>query len=506
MTAQKVMTQAANLFGSATGNVSTKGKQAANGFDLVIGRTMKTDLNTDLKTQSNDSKHSSVKKTDSMADTKDNDPRTQNVKDQSTDKTTSDDSKASAADNTKAAVKKTDQDTQKTDASTKTDGTGKSDAAVSKDDSIDSQVLGQIDAMIDIVQKYIMDMLGISKDQLNQLMKDQGLTPVDLLQPENLQKLVLANSGQTDIMAALTDEKLADTMKQLIQKVEQIKTDAALPLTDEQIKDIVTKAEAKATDIAPVVTSQEASVVNAQQQQDKVSVNQTAKADVQQDKQDKQDTGSAKEVTVEVTKLTDAKENGTGTHADVGKDTNKDLKASDPFQAFVNNLVKSTQEIQLDSFGNTVQTTELKEIVNQIVDRIKIIVKPEQTSMELQLNPEELGKVNLTIQSKNGVMTAQFVVQNEMSKEAIESQMSTLKETLNQQGIKVDAIDVTVASYTFEQKGQADSQGQPENQKNQSGRKLSVEDAIQMTDADVPEEAGKADISGLTGSNIDYTA
>ncbi|HWT27607.1 MAG TPA: flagellar hook-length control protein FliK, partial [Mobilitalea sp.] len=173
---------------------------------------------------------------------------------------------------------------------------------------------------------------------------------------------------------------------------------------------------------------------------------------------------------------------------------------------FVNNLVKSTQEIQLDSFGNTVQTTELKEIVNQIVDRIKIIVKPEQTSMELQLNPEELGKVNLTIQSKNGVMTAQFVVQNEMSKEAIESQMSTLKETLNQQGIKVDAIDVTVASYTFEQKGQADSQGQPENQKNQSGRKLSVEDAIQMTDADVPEEAGKADISGLTGSNIDYTA
>jgi flagellar hook-length control protein FliK len=124
--------------------------------------------------------------------------------------------------------------------------------------------------------------------------------------------------------------------------------------------------------------------------------------------------------------------------------------------------------------------------------------------MELQLNPENLGKVNLSVQSKNGVMTAQFVVQNETSKEAIESQLHTLRETLNQQGIKVEAIEVTVSTYAFEQ-NQESSNNQSEAPKEHSGRQISLEEAFNMSEVSEEENLAE-DITGIRGSQIDYTA
>lgn len=168
-------------------------------------------------------------------------------------------------------------------------------------------------------------------------------------------------------------------------------------------------------------------------------------------------------------------------------------------------MVEVTQRTQMDGAGNTVQVTELREIANQIIEQIKVVVSQDHTSMELQLNPENLGKVNLSIQSKDGMMTAQFVVENELTKEAIESQMFTLKNTLEQQGIKVENIEVTVANYSFEQSGQADTQKDHGQQGNTTSRKLTLEEAMQMNDLP-QEDIDKVDITGIRGSQIDYTA
>jgi flagellar hook-length control protein FliK len=102
-------------------------------------------------------------------------------------------------------------------------------------------------------------------------------------------------------------------------------------------------------------------------------------------------------------------------------------------------------------------------------------------------------------------MTAQFVVQNEISKEAIEGQLHTLRETLNQQGIKVEAIEVTVSAYSFEQNGQQTSEDQAEAQKNNSGKHITLEEAMNMTESP-EEESVTEDILGISGSRIDYTA
>lgn len=81
---------------------------------------------------------------------------------------------------------------------------------------------------------------------------------------------------------------------------------------------------------------------------------------------------------------------------------------------------------------------------------IKVIQKESLQSIEVQLNPENLGKLHITVSARNGVLTAEIATQNEQVKRAVESQMSMLKENLESQGIKVDAVEITVQSHAFE--------------------------------------------------------
>lgn len=70
--------------------------------------------------------------------------------------------------------------------------------------------------------------------------------------------------------------------------------------------------------------------------------------------------------------------------------------------------------------------------------------------MEMQLNPENLGKVYVNISSKEGVIHAQLAASNEAVRAALETQVADLRQNLNQAGVKVDAVEVTVASHEFE--------------------------------------------------------
>jgi DNA invertase Pin-like site-specific DNA recombinase len=118
---------------------------------------------------------------------------------------------------------------------------------------------------------------------------------------------------------------------------------------------------------------------------------------------------------------------------------------------------------------------------------------------------ESLGKVNLTIHSKEGVMTAHFVVENQISKEAIESQLSTLRETLNQQGIKVEGIEVTVSAYAFEQNTDTSDQNQSDTQKDNSGRHITIDEAMTMSE-ELPGDDSMNVNNELSDNQINYMA
>ena len=132
----------------------------------------------------------------------------------------------------------------------------------------------------------------------------------------------------------------------------------------------------------------------------------------------------------------------------------EDLEETETWNSFLDNLTGVVKETKVQFNGNMEELVQVREIANQIVERVKVTIKPNQTSMDLQLNPENLGKVNLSIQSTGDRMTAKFVVENELVKEAIESHIQLLKDSLSEQGIKVDSVEVAIESNNLWQRDQ----------------------------------------------------
>jgi flagellar hook-length control protein FliK len=188
------------------------------------------------------------------------------------------------------------------------------------------------------------------------------------------------------------------------------------------------------------------------------------------------------------------------------------MDLSQGFQAFTDQLVNTVERYSVDFDGSLVQTSEIRDIANQIIESIKFTVRPGQTSMEMQLNPESLGKVNFSVQAKNGVMSAQFIVENHLTKEAIESHLTILRDALDQQGIKVEVIEVTVSEFSFTQNNQANSEGHMQeqssgNRNNISIRnKITLEEAIAMDDADDDNVDSVDQMAELRGNQVDYIA
>lgn len=497
MMTQSVKTQTANLFGSTTGSVTSKGKQSGSGFELLIDSSLKAG-----QTVKNNVETTTPKKT-SLQNKDTNDNQKSDVADGNAELEKVNSKKDLAKTDDTKAVQETTKQSEKTES---TVGTKETEAT--KDEMTkEQQVMAQLAAMLQSVREAVMESLHLSSEELDQLLSMQGMDITDLLQSENLQQLVLVNNGETDILAALTDEGLAEKMKQLLETVNGIQTSSNLQITQEQLKTLLAQLQLKGQDTIQVEGTPE--VIHPEKQlsfteefaktQEAVNASNGSK-----DNNDSTPVIDNQNGTEVVTKLTEAKETNSGTQADTNRKENNDGKAEDQFQVFVDNLVKTAPATEMDLSGNLVRVTELRDIANQIIERIKVSIQPDQTSMEIQLNPENLGKVNLSVQSKNGVMTAQFIVQNEMSKEAIESQLHTLRETLNQQGIKVEAIEVTVSTYAFDQNEES-SGNQPEAKNERSGRTISLEDALDMSEIS-EEEILKEDSTGVRGSQIDYTA
>jgi len=87
-----------------------------------------------------------------------------------------------------------------------------------------------------------------------------------------------------------------------------------------------------------------------------------------------------------------------------------------------------------------------QDIVNQITDAVRVEVRGGVTEVRLLLRPESLGEVSLKIATQNGIVTAQFVAENQRVREIIEANFDELKDVLAQRGVEVSALSVSVGS------------------------------------------------------------
>lgn len=345
-----------------------------------------------------------------------------------------------------------------------------------------------MEAVLSQIMQTVTEALGITKEQLTEAMDTLGIEPADLLEPSNGAKLVLELNGADDITDLLTNEDLSGQLKTLTDALDNMGKEDGL--TREVMSDILRQADALAAG-------------GANENQTEAELKMKA-ADVPEENGEAKE----KEITITVEKQTSEKP---GVREEMtGKDhqnrrNDKPAPQAGMVEAFVENLaVKGSGLTDLTGAMERIET--MREIVSQVVEQIKVTVKPALTSMELQLNPEHLGRINLSVAAKDGVLTATFTAQNEIAKEALESQVQVLRENLSEQGLKVEAIEVTVSSFefNFNQNSQMD---QKQNQKdNTSPRRINLDDFDEGSGDVTEEEILAAKVMEQNGGSVDYTA
>ena len=127
-----------------------------------------------------------------------------------------------------------------------------------------------------------------------------------------------------------------------------------------------------------------------------------------------------------------------------GKGTGKlAVKSGSPVS--INDNVGNTKQFQ--SVLQSKQTSAARSDqlqMQQIVDKVKMMLSSNKSEMIIKLSPEHLGKLEVRLKKVNDGMTGILKVENQMVKEALEPQLAELQQTLEQQGVKLDDISILV--------------------------------------------------------------
>ncbi len=141
------------------------------------------------------------------------------------------------------------------------------------------------------------------------------------------------------------------------------------------------------------------------------------------------------------------------------------------------------------------------EVNRQIIDKIKTDVQVGTSEINIKLAPENLGNITMKLKMENGIITANFIAESEQVKEIIESNFSSLEDTLRQQGVEVGELRVDV---------QAGGESPQEAFERESGRgnlNSSTEDNINVENVEEDETINNIiiDQNGVTSSKHNYT-
>lgn len=373
------------------------------------------------------------------------------------------------------------------------------------------------------------EVLGISEDDLKEVLENLGLTAMDLANPQNVSMLVATVKADGDMMSLVTDEALTE----LVSEINEVVTSTLEEVSEElgiDIGELTAKLEeAIETPKNDVVTENVTPAANTNTEEVKAFDQEvkdfTAKEVVSDDNE---------VATVATTNQTNDTSDDAGESLADSKNQNQSLTfanndkhesvkdnsvhneaQANAFNANVNNL--NPQEVSVAPFGENTQSlssTQL-DVINQINEYMKTQIKADMSTLEMQLNPANLGAVNVALSSKDGNVTAQFTTQNELVKAALESQIMILKENLEQAGVKVNAVEVSVESHAFERNLDEQSQNSGQEAKEEeekrlrkATRRLNINDlfaddnSVELSE----EESLTAEMMQADGNVMDYKA
>lgn len=337
------------------------------------------------------------------------------------------------------------------------------------------------------IKDAIKEEFNVSDEDIKVAMELLGLTALDLLSTAKVAELIEQLTG-TDALTLITNEDMMQSFNNIINVVDEANADIAgmLGVKTEEVGIVLGQ-----NDIAPVVNSED----TAKQDNVKESDAKNADDNINQtvDNQESLSEVLAKKITTESDGK--AKNNMSESNEANNKVTYADV---------ADNMISNITDTFADIITEDISTVKEADIVNQVIDSVKLMASRELTSMEVMLNPEHLGSVHITVTARNGIVSAQIAAQNEQVKTALENQMVTLREQFESQGLKVDAVEITVMAHSFEA-GQNFGQSESERKQGESKvhRKLdlsSFDDELEE-DLESTTPAPKAE-----GSSVEYLA
>ena len=319
----------------------------------------------------------------------------------------------------------------------------------------------------------------------------------------------LEDSGADDSMALLTDEGLYDNVQNLLMQLSDVKEGLMeeFSLSPQEL----TQSLAELQEIPEQVTE---NVTGMKNTENAVPEENVRTADVPEESARMDGT-----ITIQKEGMTEeaVSEKHTGehtSHEDGKQETgSRGQHMGEAAPVHNNVLLQKETEAPLqmqESAAYAESSTQTQEIMDQIMDYMKVQLKPEMDQLEMQLHPETLGTLKIQLVSKGGEVTAHFQVQNESVRAAIESQMTVLKNTLEEQGVKIEAVEVTVESHAFESnlyKGQDRGNENLYQDKKKARRRLNL-NALSDDFEETAEEEERlaASMMKANGTTVDYTA
>lgn len=360
------------------------------------------------------------------------------------------------------------------------------------------------------VLDQVAEELLVSVEDVTETMRELGMELTDLLIPDRITELMMTLTGE-DQMSLVTDEALYNKMTELTALTKEAGEELMkeLSLTPEDLRGMLERFhEQEADTTLSGMPDAEAAVVDTDEKTSGLmTADKKEQAGTQQTDQNDMTTDNAQDKT----------QTADGLRADEDSAQTKENGESfaDGGQGFAEHLMNRTNEF-VEALAQETQGPDsyldAEQIMKQITDFMRARGNVQGSSVELQLHPASLGTLNISVTAKNGIVTAQFTAQDEAVRNVLEGQVAELRNRLDEQGVKVEAIEVTVSSHEFERNLEqnadqdADKRGEA-GAKRRTTRRLNLdelgeEDVEELDDA----EQIARDMMRIHGNRLDYLA
>lgn len=378
------------------------------------------------------------------------------------------------------------QQTRKKTGTTDTKDIKNRDTGVSGPETEDNTVdeAGAMEDFTSNILDTIKEDLGVDDDTINAAMQSLGLTFTDLSIPSNAAQLYMTITGdsQSDLLTSDNFLGFLDDLQEIFSQAPDDIMDQMRPVTDDEaagLQDMLSdlNTQQNVTDDTTV------GVQNTDDQMDVRVVNVVTEEPVQEDAKAQPvadtaisaDSNTDTQTTTTLVNPQQQSQQNTDTSDMTGQENLFGRQQNSQQTENVNTNVAQTTVTMTQtevSFTETItQVTRYTDIntdniIRQIVDKAKQTIGTTVKSLEMELNPQSLGKIFLQVAEKSGDVTAHLYAQNEAVKHALENRLADLQENLNRQGIRVNEVTISVEPHAFERNLEQNTNGNLMNESN----------------------------------------